>query len=130
MIGNYVDTTAVKTNSPNTVTSVLSLLARQGMELPQPESVRDYLTRHVDLLDLLVQVAAQSRALFALETTLSLEKYHDPEIDDEYLTLYVQQALYDDAFWTQLEKIRASYETELAELSGWLHVTADFREGR
>ena len=62
-----------------------------------------------------------------MNTQLSLEVYHDPEIEDEYLTLYVRQADYDEHVLSTIEDIRAGYEGELAGRSGWLLVTTDFR---
>jgi hypothetical protein len=89
--------------------------------------VRDYLDRYPDITHLLPSVCSVTRERFGIGTRLSLEVYHDPEIDDEYLTLYVRQKHYDKQIMKTIEDIWATYDEELAERSGWLHVTTDFR---
>jgi hypothetical protein len=60
-----------------------------------------------------------------------LELYRDPEIDDEYLTLYVRQRRYDaDKLLEEIEDLRAGSQAALRETSGWLLVTTDFRPPR
>lgn len=109
------------------VEPLLPQLRAAGIRIPRPAEVRDYLTRYPDLVALTRKVCALASAEFAGKAALSLELYVDPEIDDRYLTIYVRRESYDDAIWEAIERIRASYEDEIAALSGWLHVTVDFR---
>ena len=127
MIGNHVKSSAVKVNGKKSTKAVLSALALQAVNVPKVEGVRAYLSKHADMFALVTKVAQAARALLQPATALSLENYHDPEFADEYLTLYVKQENYDENFWQKIETLRASYEAELAGLSGWLQVTADFR---
>ena len=105
----------------------LSKLQSLEIDIPKPADVREYLHRYPDMIDLLPSVCSVTRERFGIDTRLSLEVYHDPEIDDEYLTLYVRQKHYDKQIMKTIEDIWATYDEELAERSGWLHVTTDFR---
>ena len=58
--------------------------------------VRDYLLHHSDTADVVETICKAASERFEEHTQLSLEVYRDPEIRDEYLTLYVRQENYDD----------------------------------
>ena len=116
-----------ETSAPAPVAFLLTSLRALGISVPRPGEVRSYLTRHSDVIELAEQVCACAAAEFAGSAALSLEVYADPEIDDQYLMLYVQQQHCGQATWDKIERIRESYELDLADLSGWFHVTADFR---
>jgi len=109
------------------VEPLLERLRAQSIRIPRPGGVHDYLTRYPDILSLTRKVCELASAEFAGKATLSLELYVDPEIDDPHLTLYARQDPYDQSIWDGIERIRESYEDEIADLSGWLHVTVDFR---
>lgn len=109
------------------VESLLEELRAQGIRIPRPAEVRDYLLRYPDMLALTRQICERARAEFAAKATLSLELYIDPEIDDPHLVLYVRREPYDPSIWAGIERLRECYEDALADLSGWLHVTVDFR---
>ncbi len=100
----------------------------QGIEVdvPQSEKVRDYLLRYFDLTSLIPLVCSMARKKFALEAYLSLELYRDPEIEDEYLVLYVRQENYDERIMDKIEDVCDEYEVMLSGKSGWLLVTTDF----
>jgi len=89
--------------------------------------VRDYLERYPDVIGLTEKVCEMARVEFAGSAELSLELYIDPEIDDPHLTLYVQQGAFDQITWDKIERVQYSYELELADLSGWLHLVAGYR---
>ena len=105
----------------------LERMRAQSIRIPRSAEVRNYLARYPDILPLSRKVCELASAEFAGKATLSLELYVDPEIDDRRLTLYVRQDPYDQSIWDGIERIRESYEDEIADLSGWLHVTVDFR---
>ena len=65
-------------------------------------------------------------AKFACDSQFSLEVYRDPEIDGEYLALYVRQVDYCDDLLARLHEVYGSYVSQLAGKSGWLQVTTDF----
>jgi len=122
----------IPTGTPVTrqVEDVLFALRSKGIAIPRPADVRDYLVQYPDIIDLLLQVGFSASRRFGPATELSLELYRDPEIDDEYLTLYVRQASYDEHILDEIEDVSAEYERELAGRSGWLLVTTDFRPPR
>jgi len=94
--------------------------------IPRPAEVREYLVQYPDMIDLVLQVAVSASARFGPPTELSLELYTDPEIDDEYLTLYVRQTSYDEDILDQIEELSVRHERGLHGKSGWLLVTTDF----
>lgn len=108
------------------IEKALFLLSSRKFNFPQPNEVRDYLLRYPDMTDLALSVCAAVSARFGAYAQLSLEVYHDPEIEDEYLTLYVRQQDYAENLLDGLEEISEEYEEELAERTGWLLVTTDF----
>jgi len=112
------------------IEAVLSWLLSKRIMIPQPAEVRDYLLRYPDMTNLLPSVCKMAWEQFGMDTQLSLEVYHDPEIEDEYLTLYIRQQHYEEHILDIIEDICTQYEAELTGRSGWLLVTTDFRSPR
>ena len=108
------------------IENALNRLLQKGITVPHPSEIRDYLIRYQDMIGLLLSVCKSVRERFGTNAQLSLEVYHDPEIEDEYLTLYVRQEKYDDNILDVIEDISTQYEDELVNKSGWLLVTTDF----
>ncbi|MCL4543010.1 MAG: hypothetical protein M1118_00180 [Chloroflexi bacterium] len=98
--------------------------------LPQLAEVRAYVTDHPDVLTAVIRGAQAARDQFEADVDLSLEVYHDPEVDDAYLTLYVRSTDYGDDFFEALERVDSAYEADLAKKSGWFLVTTDLRPPR
>ncbi|HYU20810.1 MAG TPA: hypothetical protein VEQ11_19145 [Chloroflexota bacterium] len=89
--------------------------------------VLSYLRKHPDItLALRLACRAASEA-FGSQAKLSLEVYRDPEIDDEYLTLYVRQDDYDENILKLIEDVCEQYEGQMVGRSGWVLVTTDFQ---
>ncbi len=105
-------------------------LQQHQIVVPQPMEVRDYLDRYTDMIDLVLSVCKKARERFVVPTQLSLELYCDPEIDDEYLALYVRQENYEADILDKIESISAPFDAKLAAKSGWLLVTTDFSPPR
>jgi hypothetical protein len=105
-------------------------LGQHQIAVLQPAEVRDYLLRYADMFDLVLSVCKSAREKFAAPTQLSLELYRDPEIEDEYLTLYVRQKNYEANILDTIENISAPFDPELSTKSGWLLVTTDFSPPR
>ncbi len=82
------------------------------------------------LADLLPSLCARALQEFGDQSELSLEMYHDPEIEDHYLVLYVRQQPYDDKIMERINNIWAPFEAQLSAASGYLLVTTDFRPSR
>ncbi|MFH1909014.1 MAG: hypothetical protein ABIL11_16810 [Chloroflexota bacterium] len=108
----------------------LNILRSFSVAIPQPAIVRDYLIRHLDMTGLLVPICDAARQRFGVQAQLSLESYRDPEIEDEYLTLYVRQKQYDENMLRQIKEIRKSFEGMLAGKTGWFLLTTDFQPPR
>ncbi|HZU35974.1 MAG TPA: hypothetical protein VFA18_08705 [Gemmataceae bacterium] len=68
------------------------------------------------------------REEFGTAGELILRLYRDPEAQDEYLSLYVRQWPYDASVMDRINGISERFEAELADCSGWLLLTSDFRK--
>jgi len=112
------------------VEALLSWLQSVPVAFPCAADVRDYVLRHEDMVDLVASACQIASTRFGKTSRLYLEVYHDPEIEDEYLTLYIRQKEYDATFLDQIGAVRAEYEENLAGKSGWFLVTTDFRPAR
>lgn len=106
---------------------LLKELEEVSVKVPNSLSVRKYLHRYDDMLDLVLGVCHLTRGCFPPSTELSLEVYHDPEIEDEYLTLYVRQKDYERDILEKIKAILSGYGERLADKSGWFLVTTDFQ---
>jgi hypothetical protein len=120
--GNQANT-AISTQ----IEKVLNLILHQNILIPRPDSLRDYLLQHLDMLNILPIVCKKAADRIDNSSQLSLEVYHDPEIHDKYLTLYVRQAQYDESISELIDEITTEYQEYLSDSTGWLLVTTDFR---
>ena len=109
------------------IETMLEYLASIQVIVPNPEEVCDYLSRYPDIIELVMLACEETRSRFLLSTQLSLELYRDPEIDDQYLTLYVRQSKYEENIMDKIEEIRLPYSDELADKTGYLLLTTDFQ---
>jgi len=108
------------------IESMLASVESAGVRVRMRDEVYCYLIRHHDLTDLVPVVVGAALERFADRAELSLEVYRDPEIDDQYLTLYVRQERYDDTIMDTIKEVWREYQSDLADKSGWLLVTTDF----
>src|SRR5260370_17187718 len=67
----------------------------QDLVIPNPSEVHSYLKQHPEIPSILPALAKAARDEFQEPAELSLEVYHDPEIDDHYLTLLFRLPVYD-----------------------------------
>jgi hypothetical protein len=82
----------------------LDQLNSYGVVSRQWGAVQDYLERHPDLAALLPAICEQVRQEFRRPDELAIELYRDPEIKDEYLTLYIRQMRYEADIMVHLEE--------------------------
>jgi hypothetical protein len=61
-----------------------------------------------------------------MQSQIALKIYSDPEVTDEYLTLYIRQSQYSETILKSIADLRAEYEEDLTDSSGWFLVTTDF----
>ncbi len=104
----------------------LTALKAESVSLPQVRDVREYLLEHPDMTDLVTSVCQMASDHIGPQAELSLEIHDDPEIEDEYLTLYVRQVAYDGQLLEAIRDVREQYLNDLSERSGWILVTTDF----
>ena len=115
---------------PSQIESVLIWLSSRKVILAQWSGVRDYLTNHPDVVGLVLSVCEKASKRFGMNAQLSLEVYRDPEVEDAYLTFYVRQQPYDEKILDVIGEINREFELELADKSGWLVISTDFRPPR
>jgi hypothetical protein len=108
------------------IEAMLAALQQYQIVIPRPAEVRDYLLRYPEMTDRLPVVCATARKHFPLPAQLSLELYRDPEIDDQYLTLYVRQRDYDGSLMEEIDKVCEECRPTLEWSKGRLLVTTDF----
>ncbi len=109
------------------VENLLEEVLENHVRILEPDEVRWYLRRHPELTDV-VRAALRAVRKHLPRADLSLEVYFDPEIDDSYLAIYARQSRYDESFMVSLEDAEAEFLHLLADRSGWLQLTTDFRE--
>ncbi len=104
----------------------LLTLLKPRVRIPGPDDVRHYLLAHPDMIDLVQSVSSRAWQKFEPPAQLSLEVYRDPEISDEYLTLYVRQSRYDREVLQAIQTLNKESQAEQVEKSGWLLISTDF----
>src|SRR5882672_8231567 len=67
------------------------VLKRFNVAVPNRVEVKRYLSQHPQLAAPLVKICDAARGEFGPDAELALEVYKDPEMPDQYLTLYVRQ---------------------------------------
>ncbi len=117
-------------NLTSEIEIALNQLFGKRIIISKPAQIRGYLLRYPDMVDLLVLVCETALEKFGISTYYSLELYRDPEIDDEYLTLYVRQENYSPNILNRIEAIMAEVASEFVGKSGWILVTTDFQPAR
>ena len=128
MSGKIANTKAVENIDTNSlIEELLDHLKSDQIVIPKPEEVSDYLRQYPDIIDLVEFACEETRSRFLLPTQLSLELYRDPEIYDQYLTLYVRQNKYEKNIMDKIEEIRLIYCDELADKNGYFLLTTDFQ---
>lgn len=108
----------------------LAKLQRSGVVSRQWTAVQGYLERHPDLAAVLPAVCEQARQEFEPSDELAMELYRDPEIKDEYLTLYIRQSRYDADIMARIERVSDAFSEQIDHASGYLLLTSDFSPPR
>lgn len=108
------------------IKSAVAALQNNNIIVPDPETVTKYLIRHPNTYFTVFAICAKARTFFERDTELSLEVYQDPEISDEYLTLYVRQHDYQDNLLDKIEEITERLDLFFQIIRGKLLITTDF----
>lgn len=109
------------------IEKVLNLILHHNILIPRPDSLRNYLLQHLDMLNVLPLICKIAFDRGGSSSQLSLEVYRDPEIQDEYLTLYVRRSQYDESIIKLIDEITIECQEYFKDSEGWLIVTTDFR---
>ncbi len=102
-------------------------LAASAFEITRVAEVRSYLDSHADMYGVTEEICKAARREFGPEAFLTLQVYHDPEIDDEYLVLYVRLRTYGPDTMSRIRSVADAFENELCQTSGSILMTTDFR---
>jgi predicted GTPase len=124
MQSNYSGAPVVEADAA-TVDALLEGVGKNAQLANKPQ-IREYLLQFVDLAEVVPHAVEAAKQHFP-EAQLVLEVYRDPEIDDEYLALYVRLSRYDDTVMERIAAAEAEYLDRLAGKSGWIQLTTDFR---
>jgi len=100
-------------------------LGKLGLSIPDQTSVIDYLVCHLDMMDILAEIADKVHQRFDANSQFSLEVVSDSDAD-EYMTIYVRQPAYDNSVMERIREIRREYSPSLANKSGWFLLTTDY----
>lgn len=122
----YVLGTGKTANVTGPVDETLNWLDKKGVRIESTADVRSYLLRYSDLLLVIPPVWKKASSLLLPSTQFTLALYRDPEISDEYLTLYARQREYQKDILDVTFKVNAECEMLLSGRSGCLLTTTDF----
>jgi len=110
--------------------SLISLQRYLGFEFPHPSEVVHYLLQHRGFYDVVLLACVLTEEKFGRDSQISLELYSDPEIDDQYLTIYVRQKMYESDIMEKIDAICEDYTKVMDIDLGYLLVTTDFQPPR
>src|SRR5262249_55178102 len=96
-----------------------------GIRVENADEVLAYLAQFPDLIPILPDLCAATRAEFGEEAALLLELVQDMEIYDPHLVLWVRLRHYDDTVMPRIFAIDAAFEDRLTDAEGWLWVATD-----
>jgi len=95
------------------------------VEINNPQRIRRYLSRFTDLIDLLPIAVNIAKKHFP-QSSIVMDVYVDPEIDDSYIVLYIRLSKYDNSFIERLAAAESEILPLLVNKSGWIQLTTDF----
>ncbi|MGB8219887.1 MAG: hypothetical protein WCE46_05830 [Methanoregula sp.] len=117
-------------NSSTIESTLLALKKHLDFKFPEPAKVISYLIKHRNIFDVVLLGCVLTQEKFGHSAEISLELYSDPEIDDEYLTIYVRQNPYEPNIIKKIDAICEEYMNVLDIDQGYLLVTTDFQRPR
>jgi hypothetical protein len=104
-----------------------SFLIASSIKLEDEGEVRTYTRKHRDLMGATADICKKARGEFGEHADLILRLYRDPEIEDEYLVLYVRLSQYGNDTLKRIRSITESFSDVLCNATGSILVTTDFR---
>jgi hypothetical protein len=108
------------------IKDLMEVLNAMQIVIPESSDVSEYLLAHLDLSCMIPMICSKLIKTFSEDTKLFLEIYRDPEIHDEYLTIYIRKNEYEELILDRIDEVMSEFEPVLGSVSGWLLVTTDF----
>ncbi|GAI50161.1 unnamed protein product, partial [marine sediment metagenome] len=105
------------------IETLLNLLVSKKIIIPKPAEIRRYLMIYTDMIHIILPICGIINEKLNAPAQVSLEAYKDTEIKDEYLVIYVRQAVYDDKIMNIIDEISEECDGLLHNKSGWLIIT-------
>lgn len=125
--GALTDDIISTTINTSTIEDALVLLHEYfGIRFPSCDSTIHYILQHQNLFDTILYACISTQEYFGERAQISLELYRDPEIKDEYLTIYVRQSAYESDLIDQIDRLSEKLEEKLADENSWFLITTDF----
>jgi hypothetical protein len=91
------------------------------------KSVNNYLKAHSSFGESVNVLCDYARQAFGNSAELALHLYRDPEIDDQYLTLYVRLEEYTPDVLDRIESVNKQFADLQNGLDDQIFLTTDFR---
>ena len=111
------------------IEDIISSLKNMSIIINHADDIRDYLINS-NLGWLLIPICQKAKSLFQENAKLYLKVYHDPEIKEKYLVLYIRQDNYYKDIIEIIEKLSEDIEDIVSNTSGWFLITTDFAPPR
>lgn len=109
------------------VNEALADLQKNNVIIKNYGDVSGYLSLYPKLISILSPVCETAKQVLDPSTELSLEIYFDPEIKEQYLTLYARQSSYEKNLLDKINSLNEQYEKELSDVEGYLLITTDYQ---
>lgn len=106
----------------------LSRIESRSIRVEGSTSVMAYLTKHTDIVGVLERLLIDVKSAFPDEAEIAIAMYRDPEVDDEYLTVYVNKRPFDDRDLETVDDVLERFSADLTGRTGWVVVMPDFRK--
>lgn len=101
----------------STIESALKLLHEYfNIRFPLCDVTIEYILQHQNIYDIIIYACIATEECFRERAQVSLELYRDPEIKDEYLTIYVRQITYEPNLIDEIDKLSEKFEEVLREV--------------
>jgi hypothetical protein len=115
----------------STIEGTLLLLKNYlGFVFPDPAPIISYIAQHRNLFDVVLLACVLTEEKFSQTSQISLELYSDPEVEDQYLTIYVRQNAYEPDILQKIDAISEEFTKVMDIDQGYLLVTTDFQPPR
>jgi hypothetical protein len=103
----------------------LRVLESQKVKIVDPEDIFDYLNNFPDLVEPLKKICKKARSLLGPDTRLALARYRDPEINDNYLSLYYRNEKREEGISSIIPKVKRFASEQRRESDGYLLILKD-----